>query len=216
MLTNKNKKFLIDFGPKDHYDNADIGEQIRSKSPHRKADFDRHLEHANSLANSQRNDLMDHLSSYASNEFQREQLIELNSHRSFHSTMSIISNIAKNCGNNLMKKLLDRHGMDLKEWVGHEVYNNKNAKDAVVNHLKNSNEHDDIGFSLDASSWSNIPEVRNAAANHVAVHIEDGYLSPRHHARIKDALNFSKERGHPELHDKLKSIGYINENEHDI
>lgn len=90
----------------------------------------------------------------------------------------------------------------------------KNKKFLIDFGSKEHYDNDDIGFSLDAASWSNIPEVRNAAANHVAVHIEDGDLSPRHHARIKDALNFSKERGHPELHDTLKSIGYIDENEH--
>lgn len=215
MLTNKNKKFLINFGPKEHYDNAEIGDQIRSQSPHRKADFDRHLEHANSLATSRRDEYMDHLASYASTDSQREKLFELNSHRGFHGSMELISELAKHCGNGLMKKLLDKHGVDLKAWSGFEVYNNKNAKDAVVDHLKNSNEHDYIGFSLDASSWSNIPEVRKAAADHIAIHIEDGDLSPHHHVRIKDAHDFSKERGHSELHDKLKSIGYIDENEHD-
>jgi len=214
MLTNKNKKFLIDFGPKEHYNNADIGDQIRSQSPHRKADFDRHLEHANSLATSRRNEYMDHLASYASTDYQREKLLDLNSHREFHGSMDLISSVAKHCGNDLMRKLLDKHDLDLTEWMGHEVYNNENAKEATIEHLNNTSLHRRIGFPLDASMHSSIPEIRKAGVDYIVRKIKSGNMAQYEHRRVYDMLQW-KQAKHSELKDTLKSIGYIDENEHD-
>lgn len=213
MLTNKNKKFLIDFGPKEHYDSVGTSHQIKSQSFHRKADFDRHLNFVNSIEGPTRHELMDHLASSASNDAQRELLLDLNHDRDFQSKLPIIADIAKSCGNHLMKKLLNRYGDDMKEWCGYEVYNNKTAKDVVVDHLNSLNQNHRMNFSLDATS-SKIPEVRIAAARHVGIHIEDDNLMPYNHDRIKESHEFANKLGYPELHDKLKSIGYIDENEH--